>query len=466
MTDHQSTYAIIGGGISGLSAAFYLQKKNPDASITVFESSARLGGVLKSVRHGDFLVEGSADMFVTQPPAAMKLCRDLGIEGDLLQTQPVDDRAFIGLGKKMYPVPKGLSMMVPTLSQPILESELLTDEGKTRFLAEDKIEAASSTADESLKSFAVRRFGIEAYEKIIQPMVSGIYTADPDKLSMQATMQRFVDMEYEHGSLIAAMEKNRDEDDRQASGARYGMFRAPAGGMESLIESLTTALPQVEFKTNTLVSSVAPKHNPARGVGWTVDKEFFNGVVLAAPAAAAATMVVETDPKLANALSGISTASSAIVVLGVSRADLKKDFRGYSIIYPHVDDGQVIALSFSSNKFARRCNDEQVLIRCFIGGAMQSELVDLKDDQLLEIAIDQLNTSVGIKGDPIFTDVYRWKQCMPQYHLGHHDRVKEIEELVKLQRGLEIAGNSYWGVGIPACVASGKAAAERLTEDA
>ncbi len=462
MTDHQSTYAIIGGGISGLSAAFYLQKEKPEASITVFESSARLGGVLKTVRHGDFLVESSADMFVTQPAAAIDLCKDLGIEGDLLQTQPVDDRAFIGLGKKMYPVPKGLSMMVPTLREPILESKLLSDEGKTRFLSEDQVEAANSPADESLKSFAVRRFGIEAYEKIIQPMVSGIYTADPDKLSMHATMQRFVDMEREHGSLITAMENNRDEGDRQASGARYGMFRAPASGMETLIESITTALPQVTFKTNTMVSSVAPKHNPARGVGWTVDKEFFNGVILATPAAAAATMVVETDPKLANALSGISTASSAIVVLGVSRADLKKDFRGYGIIYPHVDDGQVIALSFSSNKFAGRCKDDQVLIRCFIGGAMQSELVDLKDDQLLQIAIDQLNTSVGFKGDPIFTDVFRWKQCMPQYHLGHLDRVKEIEELVNGHRGLEIAGNSYWGVGVPACVASGKLAAERL----
>ena len=465
MSEHQSTYAIIGGGISGLSAAFYLQKKKPDAAITVYESSEHLGGVLKTVRYNDFLVEASADMFVTKPPAAMELCRDLGIEADLLQTQPVDDRAFIGLGKKMFPVPKGLSMMVPTDRQPILDCELLTDEGKKRFLAEDKIEADNSSADESLKSFAVRRFGIEAYEKIIQPMVSGIYTADPDKLSMHATMQRFVDMEREHGSLITAMEKDRSAGDQQASGARYGMFRTPDAGMETLITAITKALPQVEFKTDTMVSSIAPKHNPAKGVGWTVDKEFFNGVVLATPAAASATMIVETDSKLANALSGITTASSAIVVMGVSREELKTNFRGYGIIYPHVDDGQVIALSFSSNKFAGRCDEDKVLIRCFIGGAMQSELVDLKDEKLLEIALSQLNLSVGFKGDPIFTDVFRWKHCMPQYHLGHLDRVKEIEELVKEHRGLEIAGNSYWGVGVPACVASGKSAAERLSAE-
>jgi len=166
------SYAIIGGGISGLSAAYYLQKKMPKAAITVFEAGPRLGGVLKTVRHGEFLIESSADMFVTKPAAAIELCHDLGIEDDLLQTQPVEHRAFIGLGEKIFPVPEGLSMMVPTKPQPILDCELLTDEGKSRFLSEHEIEASSSDDDESLKSFAVRRFGIEAYE--CMPRCSGL----------------------------------------------------------------------------------------------------------------------------------------------------------------------------------------------------------------------------------------------------------------------------------------------------
>jgi len=437
------TYAIIGGGISGLSAAYYLQKKMPKAAITVFEAGPRLGGVLKTVRQGEFLIESSADMFVTKPAAAIELCHDLGIEDDLLQTQPVEHRAFIGLGEKIFPVPEGLSMMVPTKPQPILDCELLTDEGKSRFLSEHEI-------------------GIEAYEKIIQPMVSGIYTADPDKLSMHATMQRFVDMEQQHGSLITAMERDQTAGDRQASGARYGMFRAPKGGMETLVSAIIKALPKVAFKTDTLVSKVSPAEDATKSNRWSVDGKFFDGVVLATPAAATATMVVETDSQLANALSGITTASSAIVVLGVARSELKSDFRGYGIIYPHVDEGQVIALSFSSNKFGKRCDDEHVLIRCFIGGAMQSELVDLKDEELIEIATSQLNRSIGFSGETVFSDVFRWKQCMPQYHLGHLDRVKQIEEQVQRHPGLEIAGNSYWGVGVPACVASGKSAAERM----
>lgn len=458
MPQQKSNYAIIGGGLSGLTAAYYLRKNLPDAAITVFESSPRLGGVLETVRNGDFLVEASADMFVSQPSAAMDLCDDLGIAEQLLQTQPVQDRAFIGMDDKIHSVPKGLSMMVPTLEQPILDCELLSEEGKSRFLAEHEVPSETTAEqDESLKSFAVRRFGTEAYEKIIQPMVSGIYTADPDKLSMQATMQRFVNMERQHGSLINAMQHDRSSGDRQASGARYGLFRAPKAGMESLITAIVASTPDVEFKTDARVTEIS-----AAEPSWLVNRQPFSGVILATPAAVSATMMLETAPELANTLSEITTASSAIVVMGIDRASIKRDFQGFGIIYPHIDNGQVIAISFSSNKFAGRCNDDQLLIRCFIGGAMQSELVDLDDESLIEIAQKQLNQSLGFDNETIFTSVHRWKNCMPQYHLGHLDRVAKIERLVAQHAGLEIAGNSYWGVGIPACIASGKSAAHRI----
>ncbi len=462
MTGAQPRYAIIGGGISGLSAAYYLQKQIPDAAITVFESGERLGGVLKTIRTGSFLIETSADMFVTQPSDAFELCRDLGIENELIATLPVQDRAFIGLGDTIFPVPQGLSMMVPTRRQPILDSALLTKHGKSRFLGETEIEALPNPKDESLKSFAIRRFGIEAYEKIIQPMVSGIYTADPAKLSMNATMQRFVDMERQHGSLIAAMQNNRNQGDSQASGARYAMFRAPSGGMSTLVTALIQALPKIDVKTNTLVTNVSARSATSPGNRWAVDGRPFDGIILATPAAASASMIGETDPTLADALSGITTASSAIVVLAIARSQLKTNFRGFGIIYPHIDGGQVIALSFSSNKFAGRCEEDEVLIRCFIGGALQSDLVDLPDNKLIEIAIAQLNRSIGLAGEPIFTAVFRWKQCMPQYHLGHLSRVQQIEQQTERHYGLEIAGNSYRGVGIPACIASGKSAADRM----
>ena len=464
MNNDPNSFAIIGGGISGLSAAWYLKKLRPQALVTVFESSDNIGGVLQTVRDGDFLIEQAADMFVARPDAALELCRNLGIEDELLTTKPVEERAFIGIGDELHPVPQGLSMMVPTLAQPILETKLLTDAGKQRFLAEDKIPPTDIDGDESLKSFAVRRFGVEAYEKIIQPMVSGIYTADPEKLSMRATMKRFVDMERTEGSLIAATKLSAE--DQAARGARYDLFRAPQGGVGQLVESLADALarfPNTTIATNSPVASIE-----RLGQRWVIDAgdaaQSFDGLIVATGAASASRMLAGVDAELSNALGGIETASSAIVAIGINQVQLKKSFDGFGIIYPHIDGGQVIAISFSSNKFAGRCNDDQLLIRVFIGGAMQSELVDLDDEALFEIALAQLDKSVGLQGQPIFKRVFRWRNCMPQYHLGHVERVKQIEVLASAHANFALAGNSYHGVGIPACVESGKNAAEKVLD--
>lgn len=462
MNNDLNSFAIIGGGISGLSAAWYLKKLRPEALVTVFESGDRTGGVLQTVHEGDFLIEQAADMFVAQPSFALELCRELGIEDELVTTKPVEERAFIGLGDELFPVPQGLSMMVPTLAQPILETKLLTEDGKQRFLSEDEVAATEIDGDESLRSFAVRRFGIEAYEKIIQPMVSGIYTADPEKLSMQATMKRFVDMERTHGSLIAATAASTE--DKAARGARYDLFRAPKGGIGQLIETLADALvkfPNTTIATNSPVTSI--KKSDQR---WVIDTgdaaQSFGGLIVAIGAAAASTMLAGVDAELSSALDGIETASSAIIALGINQNQLKKPFDGFGIIYPHIDDGQVIAISFSSNKFAGRCNDDQLLVRVFIGGAMQSELVELDDEALFKIALAQLDKSVGFEGQPIFKRVFRWRNCMPQYHLGHLERVEQIEALAGAHANFALAGNSYHGVGIPACVESGKNAANKV----
>ena len=464
MNNDSTSYAIIGGGISGLSAAWYLKKLRPEARVTVFESGDKTGGVLQTVREGDFLIEQAADMFVARPNFALELCRELGIEDGLINTKPVEERAFIGLGDQLHPVPQGLSMMVPTLEQPILETKLLTDAGKQRFLSEDQIAPTDNDGDESLKSFAIRRFGVEAYEKIIQPMVSGIYTADPEKLSMRATMKRFVDMERTHGSLIAGTASSSE--DKAARGARYDLFRAPQGGIAQLITSLTEALSNLPDTTIALNSPVSSIVRSAQQ--WTVDvdgnSQAFEGLIVATGAETASKMLASIDGQLSKALGGIETASSAIVAIGINQNQLKKPFDGFGIIYPHIDNGQVIAISFSSNKFAGRCNDDQLLIRVFIGGAMQSELVDLDDEALFEIALAQLDKSVGLEGQPIFKCVFRWRSCMPQYHLGHVERVEQIESLASAHANFALAGNSYRGVGIPACVESGKNAASRVLD--
>lgn len=457
--------AVIGGGISGLAAAWYLTRQRPQVHVTLYDSSQKFGGVLQTDRVDDFLVEQAADMFVTQPDDALQLCRELGIENDLISTQPVQDRAFIGMGTDLFPVPEGLSMMVPTMSQPILDTKLLTEDGKRRFLAETDVPARQSAGnedDESLKSFAVRRFGLEAYEKIIQPMVSGIYTADPEKLSMQATMKRFIDMERTTGSLIKATANS--DSDRSARGARYNMFRAPKLGIGRLVKTLVdqlNAASNVTLIRSSTVTSISPKDRR-----WSVrannDQAMFDGIICAGSAYRASKLLGNVDPELAQTLREIETASSAIVALGIQRNQLTRPFNGFGIIYPHIDGGQVIAISFSSNKFAGRCSTDQLLIRVFMGGALQSELVDLDDESLFKIAIDQLDKSLGFTATPSFKKVYRWSNTMPQYHLGHVDRVRHVQSRVDTLPHFALAGNSYHGVGIPACVASGKKAAQAI----
>ena len=477
----EKTVAIAGGGISGLAAAFQLKRlassnSNP-LRVVLFESSSRLGGVLQTDHIDGYVVEQSADMFTTDPSAALELCELLGKTSELIETIPTPDRAYVAADDSLhpnsiFPVPRGFSLMAPGNLAAILESSLLTEEDKQRFLEEENIPAAmyapNSTPDESLESFAVRRFGRAMFEKLIQPLAGGIYTADPAKLSMNATMKRFVDMEREHGSIIKAAAHSKSKTDSLASGARYGLFRAPSAGIGQLVDWIVEDLKHdndsVELQTSCAVNSISKSDSK-----WKIESESdsisVDGLILATPARPASRLVSSFDPKLANELAQIETASSAIVILGVDASQIGSEFKGYGIITPSILNRKTIAISFSSSKFSGRAPSGKILIRCFIGGALQSELVDLDDDSLVNIATDELNRTVGFAGQTDFSRVVRWKNCMPQYHLGHLDRIDKIDNLVAQHAGFELAGNSYRGVGIPACIQSGFDAANRLTSN-
>lgn len=462
---------IVGGGITGLSAAFYAQQSMPDAQITVLESSGFWGGVLQTESAEGYLIEHSADMFTTDPEAAIRICDRLGRSEELLQTIPIDDRAYVATDEAIHPVPRGLSLMLPSDLDSVLDSPLLTTGAKERFRAEEHIPPSEWSQDESLLSFATRRFGREIYETLIQPLVGGIYTADPEKLSMQATMARFVAMEKQHGSLIQAGRVAKGKTiQREASGARYGMFRAPKKGIGELVRWIIEALPKVEFKTDSIVKSVAKVESgwqiTTRDAGSESPRELeADGLVLATSARVSGRLLQAVDAELAKDLNKIEAASSAVVILGIDRQQLDRDFSGYGIIVPSILNRDVIATSFGSNKFEGRAPDGKILVRCFIGGALRRELVELEDERLVEMAILELQRTVGFKGEPGLTRVIRWRNCMPQYHLGHRELVAGIEELAANHRGLELAGNSYRGVGIPACIESGALAVERLVND-
>ena len=456
--------AIIGGGISGLAAAYQCRKLDTEVSVTLFEATPKLGGVLQTEHVDGFVVEQSADMFTTDPPFALELCRELGKEDKLIQTREVAQRAFVACEDGIHPVPTGLSLMLPNRLDSIQETLILDEEGKKRMLAEQTIPPRMEEDDESLQSFAVRRFGQQAFDRLIQPLVSGIYTADPEKLSMQATLERFRVMERNHGSLIdAAQAKAKPESETSASGARYAIFRAPRNGMGEWVTWLADATPNLDIRLNSGVTSITKTES-----GWEVLTESgsqeFDALIVTSRAQASAKMLNPVDPELGGLLDSIESASSAIVIFGIDESQLAQKFPGFGIVMPHHLGRKAIALSFSSNKFENRAPDGKMLIRCFIGGALQSELLEMNDGSLAELAWNELNRAVGVSGQPGLVKVFRWNQCMPQYHLGHLERVKKITKRVEATAGLELAGNSYTGVGIPVCLQCGMDAANRTLQ--
>ena len=467
--------AIIGGGIAGLSAAWQFQKHQRDFEVSLFDVASSLGGVLQTEQVGDYLVESSADMFVSDPDPAIQLCEEIGFADQLVRTSTVGQRAYIVRDGHLHPVPQGLSMMLPSQTESILASPLLSPAGKSRFLQERDIPASKSDEDESFESFAIRRFGTEAFENIFQPLIGGIYTADSAKLSMNACLKRFVDLEQQRGSLLAAGQQSTKKQDRQSSGARYGIFVAPRNGMTSLIDHLVSKLADVQICLSHRVVSARlvdqqwqiQTESTLGSSASQAKNETFDSVVFAISARQAVGIVKNIDAELAEKLDTIEYASSAVVTIGCPESAFLENSnlpatQSFGFVVPEAENRPIIAGSFASNKFAGRAPQEKKLVRVFIGGAKHPEFLELDDNALIGLAVRQLQSLVGLEPEKTdFVNVYRWKNTMPQYHVGHLELVEQIFSRLQSHKGLEIAGSSYRGVGIPACIASGRSAAKR-----
>ena len=457
----------MGGGITGLAAAHHLEELNPDVEIDLFESDTRVGGVLQTEFSGGFLVEHSADMFTTRERAAIDLCERIGFADQLLETNRQHQRAFIAAGSKLVPVPRGLNLMTPSDLDAIRTTTLLSDDGKRRFLEEEKIPARTGDVDESLKAFAVRRFGKEAYEKIIQPLVGGIYTADPEKLSLQATLPQYHAMEKESVSIIAACRKAAGKGtskEAKTSGARYNLFLAPRKGMGSLVEALANRLQRTSIRLDSRVTRVSCNVD-GNIANWSLTSQgkvmgSYAAVIATSPASDVAGCLDSRYAGLKQRLSEIRTASSAIVIHGFDRKQVCHPLDGFGFVVPLSEQRKILASSFSSIKFSGRCPEADVLIRSFVGGGCQAELLEHPDDEINEMALKELQELIGVR-QPSFSRLIRWNDSMPQYHLGHLTRVKQIEDEVNGIPGLELAGKWLRGVGIPACIESGENAATR-----
>jgi oxygen-dependent protoporphyrinogen oxidase len=459
--------AVVGAGISGLSAAYRLGELAPHLEVRILEALERPGGVLQTLSEAGFLVEASADSFITTFPWGLDLCRRLGFEDQLLPTDPHHRRAFVVHNGRLKPIPDGLLIMAPSRLRPLLTTPILSLRGKLRMACEWLIPKGGGD-DESLASFARRRFGREAYDRLIQPLVGGMYTGDPERLSVRATMPRFLEMEQTHGSLIRAVRRAAKTSSGQTpsgSGARYGLFVAPQAGMASLVEAIVRRLPGGPPRYDAPVTSLrrAPEGSWLLEIGGRHPETLSaDGVILATPLGTTAHLVKPLDQELGSLLSGIRTSTTAVVSLGYRRQEVDHPLDGFGFVVPLRERRKIQSGSFASVKFPGRCPDGMVLIRVFLGGPLATDIPHLDDAELVAIAERELAPLLGLRAEAQIRQVHRWSGVMPQYEVGHGERVEAIEARVQRMPHLALAGNAYHGVGVPQCVHSGERAAEGL----
>ncbi|HSW46161.1 MAG TPA: protoporphyrinogen oxidase [Phycisphaerae bacterium] len=463
---------VVGGGVSGLAAAHRLvelaRQRQRRLRLTVLEARDRVGGSIVTLRRDGFLIEGGPDSFITQKPAGIALCKRIGIADQVIGTNPDYRRVYVVRNGRLYPIPEGFLLLAPTRIWPFIISGLFTWPGKLRMGMDVLLPARKRVPgeDESLADFVRRRFGREALERIAQPLVGGIYTADPEKLSLRATMPRFLELEDKYRSVILGMRKvgkamgGRGEGD---SGARYSMFVSFRDGMTTLTDKLVSLLPAGGVRTGAPVARVEKTGSRWRVVLEDGSAETADAVVLASPAYASAGMLKDLDASLVAELSSIKYASSATMTMGFDRQQVKHTLDGFGFVVPLAERRSIIAGTFGSIKFPGRAPEGKVLVRAFLGGAVQPEIYEMDDDALRCVVLRDLRDLIGLRGEPLFADIHRWPESMPQYPVGHLNHVARMERILDDHPGLALAGNAFGGVGIPDCVQSGEAAADRVS---
>jgi oxygen-dependent protoporphyrinogen oxidase len=466
---------VIGGGLSGLAAAHRIHERSlilrRPLEIKVLEAKDRIGGVIETSRFDGFTVEEGPDSFITNKPWGIELCHRLGLGSQVLETDASHRRSFVVRNGRLLPVPEGFVLLAPTRLLPVLTSPILSWKGKLRLLLDLVIPRRDDETEESLAAFVRRRLGREALDRLIQPLVAGIYTADPNDLSLKATLPQFLAMERDHGSIIRAARRAAHgaaglDAAQQASGARYGLFVTLAEGMDTLPRALAASLPPSSILSETAVRRIS-RNAPVSP--WLV--ELLDGspietdsVVVTTEAHAAARLLDSTDPALALQLRAIPYASSIIVNIAYRRDQITHPLDGFGAVVPAIEGRPILAVAFLSVKFPNRAPAGTVLLRVFIGGATRPDQIELDDSAISTLVQRELGELIGASGEPLFVRISRHPRSMPQYNLGHCERVASIRRHLSKHAGLYITGIAYDGVGIPDCVHAAEQAADALLD--
>jgi oxygen-dependent protoporphyrinogen oxidase len=443
--------AILGGGMAGVAAAYFLARSNAEADVTLYEASPRLGGIVETVREGEFIIEGGPDGWVTEKPWALELATELGLEDEVIQSLDADRKTYIFLGGKLVAMPDGMRMMVPGDLAAVEASTLFSEEAKRAFREEpsraDALRAEAPDNDESVAFFVERHFGGEVLRKIAAPLLGGVFGGDVNTLSVRAVMPAFVAMEREYGSLVHAVRA-------QAKQTRRPIFTTLRSGVGTLIEAMAARIPPHWIRRNECVQRL--ERTPE---GWLVDGKAFDAVLLATPVDAAARLIEPTDHRAYQLMQ--MEASSAVVVAFCFTESFALP-QGFGFLVPPYQGSLLMACTFMDQKFPDRVPPGGRLVRAFFGGVAAHRLMRCGNDEIAAIARMELARILGPLPTPAITVVRRWPDSLPQYAVGHLDRMAELDERVASIGGLWLLGNGYRGVGLPDLIRDARWAANEV----
>jgi protoporphyrinogen/coproporphyrinogen III oxidase len=455
--------AVIGGGIAGLSVAYELARSGVD--FVLYESSGRLGGIVETLQRDGFVVECGPDSWVTEKPWARELAIELGLTGEIIPSNDQWRKTYILRGRELIAMPDGMRMMVPTKWEPLLGSSLFSREAQQAYLREperaDELKAAIPDADESVASFVRRHFGDEVTDTIGAPLLAGVFGGDVDQLSARAVMPAFVKMEREYGSLITALQKSASR------GENAAVFTTLKSGLQTLVDRMAAAVPKSAVRLNDAVTKVVKCREK-----WSVFASFddqFDAIFVATPADVTRRLLSPVDPVFDELLA--MDASSAVAVALAFAPETAKSLRiprGFGFLVPQTaaanlsSKPSLLACTFVDQKFWHRVPDRGVLLRAFFGGESAPMLLNSSDDEVVALAVQQLSVLLQPLPEPLFTVVRRWPRSLPQYAVGHLERIARLEEQVRALPGLHLIGNAYHGVGLPDLIQQGREAARQL----
>jgi protoporphyrinogen/coproporphyrinogen III oxidase len=441
---------VVGGGIAGLATAYELWRRG--TPFVLLERAARAGGVIFSEEIDGYTIDGGPDSLLIQKPEGIALCEDLGLGDRLVPTKP-PRLAYIQRGGRLHALPAASVLGIPTRVAPFLRTALFSWPGKMRMGAELFVPARRDEGDESVGAFMRRRFGREAVTYLAEPLLAGIHAGDVDRLSVRALFPRFVDAERKHGSVLRAFRRRL-----RGPVSVDGAFKSLPGGLSEMVRALVCKIGESNIRMDTEVTAITGR-GPFLVRTSKGDAIEARAVVLATPAFVTSALTRGRDEELARLAGEIPYASAATVVLAFRRTDVGHALNGSGFVVPRVEKTGILAASWLSSKWPHRAPEGRVLLRTFIGGARDPNALERPDEELVSLSIAALQPLLGIRGEPLFARTYRWERANAQHEVGHLARVVAIDRALARHPGLFVTGSGFRGVGIPDCVADGRATA-------